>query len=625
MGNKKYDFSGWATKYGIKCSDGRTILKGAFAGNNGQKIPLMWNHDHVGIDGVIGNAILEHRDNGVYAYCSLNDTDNAKTAKLLIEHGDIDSLSIYANKLQQDGNNVIHGEIKELSLVIAGANKEARIDNVLAHGEIKNDDGYMINLYDSEIKVDVEYDENQPKSENELKHADDEKTIQEVFDTFTEKQKTAFYAIMTQILEEGIDVDEATNNTTTTKVESSGNTETVADVFNTLSDIQKKVAYIIIAVALDEKGSENQNVQHSMEDKNNMKTNVFEQKKTENKVETVERELTHSEFTEIMNDTKKFGNLKDAFLQHGIENVEVLLPDAKMVGDPATLSRDQGWVAKVLGSVKHVPFARIKSAYLDITEDEARAKGYITGHQKLEEVISAYKRSTDPQTIYKVQKIDRDTYLDITDFNVVAYLKGEMKVMLNEEQARAILIGDGRTSGAEDKIDPSHIRPIWQDHSAYVTNTVLVPSEKDTEYTFAKNFIREARKARKNYKGSGTPSFFCSEDFLNDMLLIEDTNGRLIYENEEALAKALRVKEIVAVPVMNGVKRTGESNDYELIGMFVNLADYAAGNDKGGDVSFFEDFNLDYNKMEYLIEKRTSGALIKPKAALTFEKQVAKA
>lgn len=626
MIKKKYDFGGWATKYGVKCSDGRIITKGAFSGNNGQKIPLVWNHNHGGIEGVIGNATLEHREDGVYAYCKLNDTENGRTARVLIENGDIDSLSIYANKLKQNGNEVVHGEIKELSLVLAGANPYAKIDDVLAHGELKNDDEYLCWSFNNEIQMDIEHSE--ITNEDCIEHSDEEKTVEEIFNTFTEKQKTAFYAIMTQILDEGVDAEDATTPTTDNNSadNTDGEDETVADVFNTLSDVQKKVAYIIIAAALDEKGSENQNVQHNMGDTESMHTNIFEKKtnKETNAEETTQRELTHSEFAAIMDDTKRCGNLRDAFLQHGIENVEVLKPDAKDVADPATLARDMDWVADVLGAAKHVPFARLKSTYLDITAEEARAKGYVTGAQKADEVISAFKRSTDPQTIYKVQKLDRDTYLDITSFNVVAYLKSEMKTMLNEEVARAMLIGDGRSSGSADKVDPTHIRPIWGDNAAYVTNKVLVPGEKDTEYTFAKSFIREARKMRKHLKGSGSPVFYCGEDFLNDMLLIEDTNGRLIYETEESLAKALRVKKIVAVPVIDGAVREGESKNYQLLGVFVNMADYALGNDKGGDVTFFEDFNLDYNKMEYLIETRRSGALIKPKSAITFEKEVNK-
>lgn len=642
--NKKqsYDFSGWATKYGIKCSDGRTIMHGAFTDNDGLVIPLVWNHDHTNATSVIGKATLCHKEEGVYAYCSLNDTEYAKTAKVLVEHGDITSLSIYANRLKQNGNEVIHGQIRELSLVLAGANPEARIDNVLAHGELTNNDEYVCWAFDSDIAVIDHSDNSEEVEENtsnpaddsteeksseseEVVHADEEQrdeTVADVFNTLTEEQKNAVYALMAASMDEN--PEETFKNIPEEAKGKEGSGKTLKDVFDTLSEKQKTVVYAIIGQLIDQKAAEEESAAHSnMEEDANMKINVFEGQNDQT-TQDEGKVLTHSEFTAIMNDTKRIGNLKDAFLEHSITNVDVLMPDHKAVGAPETLSREMTWVDYVLSAVKHTPFSRIKSRYFDITADEARAKGYVTGNKKVEEVIAAYKRTTDPQTVYKLQKLDRDTYLDITEFDVVAYMKQEMRAMLNEELARAILIGDGRSSGSTDKVDPTHIRPIWGDNSAYTTNVLVARASGQSDEAYAKAFIRAARKNRKLLKGSGRPVMLCGEDFLNDLLAIEDTNGHFIYEDEEKLAKALRVSKIVPVPVMDGLKRTNdeETKDYKFIAMIVNLNDYDMGADKGGNVSFFDDFNLDYNKMEYLIETRASGALVKPKCALTFEEEV---
>lgn len=634
MNKKNYDFSGWATKYGIKCSDGRTIMHAAFKDNDGLVIPLVWNHDHTNATSVIGKATLCHKDEGVYAYCSLNDTEYAKTAKVLVEHGDITSLSIYANRLKQNGNEVVHGQIRELSLVLAGSNPEARIDNVLAHGELTNNDEYVCWAFDSDIAV-IDHSEDSSVTEpeptttdEEVTHAEKEdsakeETVADVFTSLTEEQKNAVYAIIAAAMDPN---PEKTFKNAPKKGEGEESGKTIQEVFDTLNEKQKTVVYAIIGQLVDQNNTGNEDekpVSHSMEEDTNMKKNIFEQTNKETNV-TENVELTHSEFTAIMNDVKKVGNLKDAFLEHSITNVDVLMPEYKSVGAPETLSRDMTWVSYVLSAVKHTPFARIKSRYFDITAPEARAKGYVTGNQKAEEVVAAYKRSTDPQTIYKLQKLDRDTFLDITDFDTVAYMKQEMRTMLDEELARAILIGDGRSSSAEDKVSPDHIRPIWGDHNAYTTNVPLTRAANMSDEAFAKAFVKAARKNRKLLKGSGKPVFLCGEDFLSDLLAIEDTNGHFIYEDEEKLAKHLRVSKIIPVPVMDGLKRTNddETKDYKFIGMFVNLNDYTVGADKGGNVNFFDDFNLDYNKMEYLIETRCSGALCKPKCALTFEEEV---
>lgn len=592
MAKKSYDFSGWATKYNIKCSDGCTISQGAFKDQDGQTIPLVWNHDHKEQSSVIGHALLKQTDEGVYAYCSLNETENGKTARILVENGDITSLSIYANKLTRKGSEVQHGTIRELSLVLAGANPEAQIDNVLAHGESIDKDDYMCYAFDSDINVVVAHSDELDEKEAKNMPTEENTVTKEVVEN----------------------KDDSVEHAEKTESE-----ETVADVFNTLSDKQKTVVYAIMGQLLEDNGS-NKNT----EDKE-MKHNAFEE--NENKTTEEKTELTHSEFLEIMKDAKALGDVKSAFIQHGITDVSNLFPEHKAVGPvPATLNINNGWVARVMAMVKHSPFARVKSSYVDITADDARAKGYVTGEEKVEEVIAAIKRTTDPTTVYKYQKMNRDDILDITDFDVLAYLKQEMRVKLEEEIAHALLIGDGRSSVSDDKINPLNIRPIWQDNSAYVVNTVMTRGANDTDYTFAKEFIRKAIKARKQYKGSGRPVFITGEDMLANLLLIEDTNGRAIYEDEAALARKLRASEIITVPYFDSAVREGSGDDagydFKLMGMFVNLSDYNVGADKGGNVSFFEDFNLSYNKQEYLIETRCSGALVVPKSALTFEEKV---
>lgn len=579
--SKEYDFSGWATKNGLKCSDGRTIIKDAFKHNDGQTVPLVWNHQHHDPLNILGHAKLENRDSGVYAYCKFNDTPAGQNAKELVKHGDVSALSIYANQLKQKGDSVLHGCIREVSLVLAGANPGAFIDSVLAHG-VESDDEALI--YTGENLV-VEH-----SGVEELEHS--EKESKDEKDKKESKDKTE-------------SKDEKVQN----DKESKSDEKTIQDVFDTLTEEQKNVVYALIGVALEEQENENNGGEEDM------KHNVFD-----NQTNNKENELTHADMANILSDAKRYGSLKEATLQHGIENIDFLFPDFKtMDTPPAFISRDMGWVSKIIGGVHRTPFSRIKSVFANITEEDARAKGYMKGNLKKDEVFSLLKRTTDPQTIYKKQKLDRDDVLDITDFDVVAWLKAEMRMMLDEELARAILVGDGRLSSSDDKIHENHIRPIWTDAELYTINPVIKFPAATTADKKAKEFIRQAIKARKNYKGSGNPSLYCSEDMLTDCLLLEDNNGRIIYESVEKLATALRVKEIVTVPVMENLSREVSGENRNLLGIVVNLNDYNVGADKGGAINMFDDFDIDYNAQKYLIETRCSGALIKPFSAIVIE------
>ena len=575
---EKYDFSGWATRNDIRCSDGRIIRRGAFAEQDGTTVPLVWNHNHVDADNVLGHAILENRDQGVYAYCFFNDTKQGNNAKELVTHGDICSLSIFANQLKQNGGDVIHGAIREVSLVLAGANPGAKIENIMAHGDNSEEEAI---IYNDSDEINLAHSEEKEKMEEENK----EKTVKDVIDSMTEEQRNVMYALIGEAIE-------------STKGE------------------------------LDD--------DESNEEENKMKHNAFENEDQTKKEET--QTLSHSEFMEIVSEAKRKGSMKDAFLEHNITeipylahsitNVGNLFPEAKAVSRvPEVVDRNQTWVGNVMASVKHTPFSRVKSFYMDITADEARAKGYVKGNKKVEEVITALKRTTDPQTVYKLQKMDRDDVIDITDFDVVAWLKGEMRGKLDEEIARAILIGDGRSSSAEDKIDPLKIRPIYGDDATYTVKHILTRATGADDYAFAKAFIKDVVKSRKEYKGSGNPTLYTTEDMLTSMLLIEDTTGRVIYDTIEKLKTALRVRDIVTVPVMENVGRedTGAKKKWNLLGVLVNLSDYNIGADKGGAVNMFDDFDIDYNKMKYLIETRCSGALVKPYSAITFEEEISTA
>jgi len=541
---KSYDFSGWATRNNLKCSDGRTILKDAFKHNDGQVVPMVWNHQHNDPHNVLGHALLENRKEGVYAYCTFNDTEVGRNVKLLVQHGDVSALSIYANQLKQQGGSVLHGAIREVSLVLAGANPGAFIDSVMSHGEESDEEAF---IYTGE-KLSLFHADETDKT-------DDEETIADVFDTLSEKQKTVVYAMLGQALGENLE---------------GGNEE--------------------------------------------MKQNVFDK---EDKKDT----LSHVDMVGIIADAKRYGSLRDAVLAHGIENIDYLFPDAQNVmNDPQFIQRDMGWVRKVMTAVHNTPFSRIKSILADITEADARAKGYVKGNLKIEEVFSLLKRTTSPTTIYKKQKLDRDDIVDITDFDVVAWLKSEMRTMLDEELARAVLVGDGRLNSSDDKINEQNIRPIWTDADLYTIKTPVEHAANATADQKAKAFIRAAVKSRKNYKGSGSPILYATEDILTDCLLMEDTTGRVIYDSVDKLATALRVKEIITAPVMEGQTRVGaDTKTYTLAGIIVNLTDYNVGADKGGAVNMFDDFDIDYNAQKYLIETRCSGALIKPYAAIALE------
>ena len=571
----KYDFSGWATRNNIKCSDGRTILKDAFKQHDGQTVPLVWNHQHNESANVLGHAVLENRDEGVYAYCTFNDTEAGKNAKLLVEHGDVTALSIYANQLKQKGSNVMHGTIREVSLVLAGANPGAFIDSVIRHGEFCEDEAV---IYTGEELTLQHADDPSDKADEKDKKGDDEvdnneKTIKDVVDSMSEEQKNVLYALVGQALE------------------------------------GKEMAQSAI--------EENENNIEEDGGEQEMKHNVFEGRETENNNDV----LSHDAMETILKDAKRYGSLKESFLAHaesyGIKDIEWLFPDAKNVNMPPDfIKRDDSYVQKVMRGVHHVPFSRIKSMHANITADEARAKGYIKGNRKKEEVFTLLKRTTTPTTIYKKQKLDRDDVVDITDFDVVAWLKMEMRMMLDEEIARAILVGDGRLSDSDDKINETCIRPISKDDDLYCVKASVAAAAAATDDDIAKAFIKTVIKSRKEYKGSGSPTLFTTEDVITNCLLLEDKNGRVIYDTVDKLATALRVKEIVAVEVMEGAKTTVNKVEKPLMAIMVNLVDYYVGADKGGAVNMFDDFDIDYNQQKYLMETRCSGALVKPYSAV---------
>lgn len=582
------DFSGWATRNDLKCSDGRVIRRDAFKHDDGIKVPLVWNHQHNDPRNVLGHAWLENRPEGVYTYGFFNDSESGEIGKILVKHGDICALSIYANQLQQRGCDVLHGEIREVSLVHAAANPGAFIDSMLKHGENSDDEAIIYTgmpLY--------------------LSHSDADKQEDKADDG--EKKETS---------EKKDDPEKKTD---------SDEEKTVADVINSMTEEQKNVMYAMIGRAMDDQGesdpeSEDNNDDDSKGGTNTMKHNVFDKddRQKENVlVHSDGSEVSSEEISTIFGDIKRYGSLKDSVLAHGIDNVDYLFPDAQTLANtPEFIQRDTGWVKKVMSGVHHTPFSRIKSIFADITEDDARAKGYFKGKLKKEEVFGLLKRTTTPTTVYKKQKMDRDDVVDITDFDVVAWLKSEMRMMLDEELARAYLIGDGRLASSDDKINEQNIRPILKDEELYTIQATVSVQSSATEDDKAREFIRTAIKARKNYKGSGQPTLYTTEDILTDCLLLTDTTGRDLYTDVAQLAKKLRVKEIVTVPVMEGVNG---KNGGALMGIIVNLADYNVGADRGGAVNMFDDFDIDYNQQKYLIETRCSGALIKPYSAIALE------
>lgn len=604
--DKKCDFSGWATRNDIKCSDGRTIMKDAFKHNDGKKVPLVWNHEHNDPNYVLGHALLENREEGVYAYCTFNESESGQAAKLLVQHGDVDALSIYANQLKEHMSNVMHGNIREVSLVLAGANPGASIQSVMCHSDESSEEaviftGEYIDLWHSDEPKKEEKKE-EPKEEPKKEEPKKEEPKVEEKDDKKEEE------------------------------------ETVADIIATFNEKQSQVFHAMLAKALEEGAKGEVDSEGGKED---MKHNVFE-------TETEQRGnvLSHSDMESILANAKRYGSLKESFLAHvddmndaimhstnteesvvgtqkyGIAGADDwLFPEAKTLNNaPDFVKREMGWVAKVMRGVHHTPFSRIKSMFADITEEDARAKGYIKGKLKKEEVFTLLKRTTTPTTIYKKQKMDRDDVIDITDFDVVAWLKAEMRMMLDEEIARAILVGDNRPTSNDDHINEMNIRPIWKDEDLYTVKAEVAVKSTATADEISKAFIRSAVKSRKFYKGSGTPTLFTTEDVLTDCLLMEDNNGRVIYDTIEKLKAALRVSEIVTVPVMEGLTREGsDGKTRTLMGIVVNLNDYNVGADKGGAVNMFDDFDIDYNAQKYLIETRCSGALIKPYSAVAVE------
>ena len=590
----KYDFSGYATRNNVKCSDGRIIMRDAFKDNDHKNVPLVWQHDHMSPDNVLGHAMLENREDGVYAYGCFNDTPSGLNAKELVKNGDVRALSIYANKLKQNGANVIHGAIREVSLVLAGANPGAYIDTVMVHsdGDEETEDAEIcFNLNTNPI----------------LYHSDDEK-----------------------------DNPDKNNNKDENMSNSNGNQgnnsdKTVQDVIDSMTEEQKNVLYYLVGQAANGEIDEGED---------DMKHNAFEDD---------DEYMAHSvDFSEIIRNAKRCGSLREAVIEHGLEDVnyedylehgnatygidkiDTLFPDFKNINStPEWVSRNMDWVASVMNGVSHTPFSRIKSVFANITADEARARGYTKGKKKLEEVFTLLKRTTTPQTIYKKQKLDRDDVIDITDFDVVAWLKGEMRMMLDEEIARAILIGDGRSDSSDDRIFPTNIRPIWQDDTFYTIRAQVDTKGMTTEEAKTEAVIKAIIRARKNYKGSGNPVFYTTEDVLTDMLLLENQIGDVKYKTKQELANRLRVSDIVTVEVMEGQTRKGNTSDGDvtasankdlnLVGLIVNLKDYNVGADQGGAVSMFDDFDIDYNQQKYLIETRCSGALIKPYAAISVE------
>lgn len=597
----KYDFSGYATRNNVKCSDGRVIMRDAFKDNDHKNVPLVWQHDHMSPDNVLGHAMLENREDGVYAYGCFNDTPSGLNAKELVKNGDVRALSIYANKLKQNGANVIHGAIREVSLVLAGANPGAYIDTVMVHsdGDEETEDAEIcFNLNTNPI----------------LYHSDDEKDNPNKDDNPDKNDKK----------------DEDMSNTKVNQ--GSDSDKTVQDVIDSMTEEQKNVLYTLVGMAAD--GS------FDDEGDDDMKHNAFEDD---------DEHMAHSvDFSEIIRDAKRCGSLREAVIEHGLEDVnyedylehgkatygidqiDTLFPDFKNINPiPEWVSRNTDWVASVMNGVSHTPFSRIKSVFANLTADEARARGYTKGKKKLEEVFTLLKRTTTPQTIYKKQKLDRDDVIDITDFDVVAWLKGEMRMMLDEEIARAILIGDGRSDSSDDRIFPTNIRPIWQDDTFYTIRAQVDTKGMTTEEAKTEAVIKAIIRARKNYKGSGNPVFYTTEDVLTDMLLLENQIGDVKYKTKQELANRLRVSDIVTVEVMEGQTRKGDTGngdvtasttkDLNLVGLIVNLKDYNVGADQGGAVSMFDDFDIDYNQQKYLIETRCSGALIKPYAAISVE------
>ena len=638
-----YDFGGWATRNNIECSDGRVIMKDAFKQNDGQKVPLVWNHQHDDPNEVLGHALLENREEGVYAYCKFNDTDSGRQAKALVVNGDVDKLSIYANKLKSQMNNVVHGCIREVSLVLAGANPGAFIDSVITHSDESGDEEEAVIYTDEDLEIitdknevseeskaqeenpennkneseksesensekdsssnNEESSQEESESDDEVEHSDKSMNVEDVFADLKDDDKNVIYSLIGEVEKTG-------------KV--NANNEKFVKVFEGLTDEQQEMVYALVGKAADE--YDNKNKDNKEGEKEIMKHNVFEK---DEKNDT----LVHSEIVaDALADAKKYGSMRESFLEHAaannIQNVDYLFPEAKELNTPPVVIKDnEEWVNVIMNSVRRSPFSRVKTTFAKMDETTARAKGYIKGKMKADIALSLLKRVTTPTTVYIKNTMDRDDVIDITDFDVVAWLKGEMRGQLNKELALAMLLGDGRNVSDDNKINEQNIRPIVSDDNLYTIkyeiksgrdykNTGNSASDNDSLY---KGIIRGAIKSRKEYKGSGKPTFFTTEDILTDLLLIEDQNGRVIYDSIEKLATAMRVSKIVTVPEMES--RT------DIYGIIVNFNDYTAGADKGGHVGMFDDFDIDYNQMKYLMETRMSGALTVPYSAIVLKKE----
>ena len=622
---KGYNFAGYATKNNILCSDGRTIRKNAFAAQNGKTVPLVWNHGHDDPGNVIGHALLENREDGVYCYCYLNETSKAKDTKEIINHGDVSSLSIYANHLKQKAGDVVHGIIREVSVVLAGANSGAEIEWFpgIAHGDDEEAemDGFILKgFYEDGF---IAHADSKKKKED-----DEDEDEEEPEDTEDEGEESEEEESEDKEEDEDMKEDDKKKlSHADTEDDKGGSEKTVQDVIDSMNEEQKNVLYALVGAAAEGESKAN----NSEEEDDDVKHNVFDEDTRTGNF------LSHADQQQIIADAKRVGSLRDAYLAHceslgmddedalqhddvaaryGIDHIEALFPEYKNLNvPPEWIKRDVTWVPKVLNGAHHVPFSRIKSMFANLTEDEARAKGYIKGNLKKEQVFSLLKRTTDPQTIYKKQKLDRDDQIDITDFDVVAWIKSEMRGQLDEEIARAILVGDGRLTSDDDHISEDHIRPIWKDADLFAVKVTITMKAGATDDDKARAFLRANLKARKYYKGSGSPKMFTTDSLLSDVLLLEDGIGRMLYETEQAVATKCRVSEIVPVEIMEGLT---DDTQGDLAAIVVNMSDYNVGADKGGAVAMFEDFDIDYNQNKYLIETRCSGALVKPYSALVF-------
>lgn len=581
--NFDYDFSGYATKANMKCYDGLTIAPNAFKGDNGKKVPVVWNHNHSGPEYVLGHALLQNRKDGVYAYVKLNDTPSGQTALEAVRCGDIDAMSIFANGLQKAGQTVMHGVIRELSLVLAGCNPGALIDEIVAHGADNDGEGGEAFIYTDggiSLKHGLDPDDNPLNEEDDDMAKAGGKTLEEVYNSMTPEQQKCCCALV-GMAKDGLDEENDPDE---------DDEDYDEDDYDDDEDYE--------------------------DEEDDMKHNVLDN-------DPEQGVLRHSmdEINAAIADGKSCGSMKDAFIAHGIEDVEWLFPEDHLLDTPPRIiDRDQSWVSKVMSGVHHIPFSRVKSMAADLTEEDARAKGYIKGNFKKEQVFSLLKRSTTPTTVYKKQKMDRDDVADITGFDVIAWLKQEMRVKLNEELARAYLIGDGRLSSSDDKINEGNIRPIYNDDDLFTIKVQVETAAGDDTATKLDKMMTAVLKARKNYKGAGNPTFYTTEDILTDLRLMKDKIGHRLYKNDAEVAEALRVKEIVTVPQMENMKGV---NGGEFVGLIVNLADYTVGADKGGAVNMFDDFDIDYNQQKYLIETRCSGAMTTPFGAMAIEYKVA--